>query len=167
MRSANILGDIVCLHQRTKILLKYVHTNSKYGYLFEILASDTQGQFSISARNTGWFDIILIHLAGGKEEINAAMTQYLSKYLFDKYEETAPQCYILLLITKGNLYAITTVIAQRFSLVINMVRRVLLPFIYCHDWHGRHLPQRWFQKLFLILKLAWKFSCARKSCKSP
>ena len=35
MRAATLLGDIGCLHQRTKNLLKYVHTNSKYGILLQ------------------------------------------------------------------------------------------------------------------------------------
>ena len=42
MRAATILGKIVHLHQNTKNTLKYVHTNSKYGDIISIPASDTQ-----------------------------------------------------------------------------------------------------------------------------
>ena len=42
MRAATILGDIFCLHQHTKNMLKYVHTNSKYGHLIAIPASYIQ-----------------------------------------------------------------------------------------------------------------------------
>ena len=31
----------------------------------------------------------LLHLSGGKEENKVAMAQYLSKYLFEKYEDEA------------------------------------------------------------------------------
>ena len=42
MRAATLLGEIVRLYQGTKNLLKYVHTNSKYGHFFAIPSSDTQ-----------------------------------------------------------------------------------------------------------------------------
>ena len=42
MTAATLLGEIVCLHQCTNNTLKYVHTNSKYGNLVAIPASDTQ-----------------------------------------------------------------------------------------------------------------------------
>ena len=45
MRVATILGEIVRLHQRTKNMLKYVHTNSKYGHLVAIPDSCTQELF--------------------------------------------------------------------------------------------------------------------------
>ena len=41
MTAATLLGEIVCLHQCTNNTLKYVHTNSKYGNLVAIPASDT------------------------------------------------------------------------------------------------------------------------------
>ena len=41
MSAATILGDIFHIHQCNKNPLKYVHTNSKYGHLFAIPASDT------------------------------------------------------------------------------------------------------------------------------
>ena len=87
MRAANILGDIVRLHQCTKNILKYVHTNSKYGHIVAMSASDTQESFSRYARDKGWVDKKYIHSSGGKEENNVAMSQYLSKYLFEKYED--------------------------------------------------------------------------------
>ena len=67
MRAATHLGDIFRLHQRTKNLLEYVHTNSKYGHLIEIPASYNQESFSISARGKGWVDEILLRLSGGEE----------------------------------------------------------------------------------------------------
>ena len=45
MRSATLLGEIVCLHQHTKNPLRYVHTNSKYGHLVAIPDSDNQESF--------------------------------------------------------------------------------------------------------------------------
>ena len=42
IRAATLLGEIVRLHQRTKNLLKHVHTNSKYGHLVAIPDYDTQ-----------------------------------------------------------------------------------------------------------------------------
>ena len=42
MRAATLLEEIVCLHQLTKNMLKYVHKNSNYGHLVSIPASDTQ-----------------------------------------------------------------------------------------------------------------------------
>ena len=42
MRAATILGEIICLHQRTKNPLKYVHKNSMYGHVVTIPYSDTQ-----------------------------------------------------------------------------------------------------------------------------
>ena len=67
MRAATLLGDIVRLHQHTKNPLRYVHTNSKYGHLIAILASDTREKFSRAARDKGWVDMILLHPLGGKE----------------------------------------------------------------------------------------------------
>ena len=87
MRAATILGDIFHLHQHTKNLLKDVHTNSKYGHIFSIPASDTQESFSRSAREKVWVDKILLHSSGRKDENKAAMAQYLSKYLFDNYQD--------------------------------------------------------------------------------
>ena len=84
MRAATILGDIVRLHLRTKNPLKYVHTNSKYGHLVAIPASDTHESFSRYARDKGWVDKIPLHLSGGEEEDKVAMTQYLSTYFFEK-----------------------------------------------------------------------------------
>ena len=51
MRAATLLGDIVSLHQRTKKLLKYVQTNSKYGLLVAIAYSDKRESFSRAARD--------------------------------------------------------------------------------------------------------------------
>ena len=45
MRAATFGGEIFRLHQRTKNPLKYVQTNSKYGRLDAISASDTQEYF--------------------------------------------------------------------------------------------------------------------------
>ena len=96
IRAAIILREIVCLHQYTKNILKYVHTNSKYGHLFAIPPSETQDFFSRDAKDKVWVDEILLRLSGGKEENKVAMAQYLSKYLFDKYEDeeiiTAYKC---------------------------------------------------------------------------
>ena len=39
------------------------------------------------ARDKIRVDKIILHLSGGKEENKVAMSQYLSKYLFDKYED--------------------------------------------------------------------------------
>ena len=50
IRAAALLVDIVSLHQCTKNMLKYVHTNSKYGHLVTITDSDTQESFSRAAR---------------------------------------------------------------------------------------------------------------------
>ena len=49
MRAANILGEIFRLHQRTKNLLKYVHTNSNYGHPVVIPASETEEFLSRAA----------------------------------------------------------------------------------------------------------------------
>ena len=89
IRAATLLGEVVRLHQRTKNLLKHVHTNSKYGHLVAIPDSDTQELFSRSVRDKGYFEKIIFHSSGGKEEKNMAMSHYLSKYLFDKYEDEA------------------------------------------------------------------------------
>ena len=70
-------------------MLNYVHKNSKYGHHVAIPDSDTQEYFSRAARDKGWVDEILLHLSGGKEENVAAMTQYLSKYLIERYEDEA------------------------------------------------------------------------------
>ena len=53
MWAATVLKEIVCLHQRTKNMLKYVHTNSNYGHLVAIPASDTQEYFSRAVRDKG------------------------------------------------------------------------------------------------------------------
>ena len=87
--STNILGEIIHLHQRTKNSLKHVHKNLKNGNLVVIPYSDNQESFSRAARDKGWVDEILLHPSGGKEENRVAMAQYLSKYLFDKYEDEA------------------------------------------------------------------------------
>ena len=42
MSSSTLLENIFHLHQRTKNLLKYVHTNPKYGHLVTIPYSDTR-----------------------------------------------------------------------------------------------------------------------------
>ena len=89
MRAATLLGDIGRLYQRTKTPLKYVQTNSKFGNVVSILASDTKEYFSKSAIDKVLVDKILLRLSGGKEEIKVAMAQYLSKYLFEKYEDEA------------------------------------------------------------------------------
>ena len=67
LRVATILGDIFRLIQLTKHLLKYVHTNSNYGHLVEIPASDTKESFSRAAKYKGWVEDILLHLSVGKE----------------------------------------------------------------------------------------------------
>ena len=92
MSADTILGEIVCLHQRTKNPLRYVHTNSKYDHLISISDSDTQESFSRSARDKDWVDKILLRFSVGKEENKVAMAQYLSNYLFDKYEYEAIFC---------------------------------------------------------------------------
>ena len=51
MRAATLLGDIYHLRQCTKNTLKCVHTNSKYGDLFTIPASDTHESFSRAGRD--------------------------------------------------------------------------------------------------------------------
>ena len=89
MRATTILVEIVGLHQCTKNLLKNVHTNSKYRPLVVIQASDTQELFSISAKDKVWFDKTLLHLSGGKYENKVTMAQYLSNYLFEKYDDEA------------------------------------------------------------------------------
>ena len=86
MRVSTILQDVVRLHQCTKTPLKYVYTSSKYGNSFAIPDSSTQESFSISARDKGWDDKILLHFSVGNEEHKVAMEQYLSKYIFEKYE---------------------------------------------------------------------------------
>ena len=70
-------------------MLNYVHTNSKYGHLVAITASETQESFSLYVICKGWVDGILLHFSGGKEENKLAISQYLSKYLFKKYEDEA------------------------------------------------------------------------------
>ena len=86
MRAATILGEIVRLQQCNKNPLKYVHAISKYGNIVAITDSSTQESFSISARDKGWDDKILLHFSVGNEEHKVAMEQYLSKYIFEKYE---------------------------------------------------------------------------------
>ena len=56
MRAATLLGDIFHLHQRTKKLLNYVHTNSKYGHFIAIPASETYEYFSKYARDKRWVE---------------------------------------------------------------------------------------------------------------
>ena len=73
MRAANILGEIVRLHQHTKNPLKYVDTNSKYGHIVAIPASDTNESFSGAARYKGWVDEIIFHSSCKKEENKVAM----------------------------------------------------------------------------------------------
>ena len=70
-------------------MLKCVHKKSKYGHLVAIPDYDNQELFSSAARYKGWADNFFIYLSGGKEENKAAMVQYLSKYLYDKYEDEA------------------------------------------------------------------------------
>ena len=41
MRADDLLEEILCLHQRTKNMPKYVHTDSDYCHLVAIPASDT------------------------------------------------------------------------------------------------------------------------------
>ena len=89
MGAPTLFGDIFRLHQCTKKPLKYVHTNSNYGHLVSIPASDTQEFFSRAARYKYWVDQICIHLSGSKEENKVSMAQYLSKYYFEKYEDEA------------------------------------------------------------------------------
>ena len=86
MRAA-ILGEIFHLRQGTKIPLKYFNTNSNYGDLFAVPASDTQNSFSRAARDKDWVEKNIFHLSGGKEYNKVAIAQYLSKYLFEKYED--------------------------------------------------------------------------------
>ena len=66
MRAATLLGEIVRLHQRTKNLLNYFHTDSKYVHLVAIPDPGTQDFFSKSARDKLWVDEILLHSSGGK-----------------------------------------------------------------------------------------------------
>ena len=75
MRSATLLGDIACFHQHTKNSLNYVHTNSKYEYIVAIPAADALESFSVSAREKGWVDKIILHSLDGKEENKVSMTQ--------------------------------------------------------------------------------------------
>ena len=63
MVSATLLGDIFRLRQCTKNMLKYIHKNSRYGYLVTIPASDTRE----SARDKGRVEKILLHLSNKKE----------------------------------------------------------------------------------------------------
>ena len=84
MRSATILEGIVWLHQLTKNPLKYVHTNSNYGYIVVIIDSDNWGFFSRYARDKGWVDKIIIHYSDITEKNIVAIAQYLSKYMFEK-----------------------------------------------------------------------------------
>ena len=51
--------------------------------------SDTQESFLRDARKKGWVEKFLLHSSGEKEENYSAMEQYLSKYLFEKYEYEA------------------------------------------------------------------------------
>ena len=67
MRAETLLGEIFRPHQRTKNLPKYSHTNSKYGHLVAVLASDTHEYLSRAVRDKGWVDKILLHSSGGKE----------------------------------------------------------------------------------------------------
>ena len=89
MSAATILGEIFRLYQRTKTPLKYVHTKSKYGHIVAIPASDTQELFSRAARETILVKEIILHSSGGKGENKVAMSQYLPKFLFEKYENEA------------------------------------------------------------------------------
>ena len=89
MRSATLLVYIFCLHQCTKNLMKYVQVNSIYGNFLAMPDSDTQELFSRAARDKGWVGKILIHLPGENKGGNVSRAQYLSKYLFNKYEDEA------------------------------------------------------------------------------
>ena len=80
IRAATILGDIVRLDQRTEKLLKYVHTNSNYGRIVAIPASDTQEYFSRASRDKGWVEKNLLRSSYGKGGNKAAMAQYLSNF---------------------------------------------------------------------------------------
>ena len=46
IRVATLLGDIICLHQCTKTVMNYFHTNSKYGNFVSITVSETHESFS-------------------------------------------------------------------------------------------------------------------------
>ena len=52
LRVATHLGEFVRTHQLTRNLLNYVHTNSNYGHIVEITASETQESFSRSTKDT-------------------------------------------------------------------------------------------------------------------
>ena len=54
IRAATLLGDIVRLHQCTKIPLNYVHMNSRYEHLVEIPDSDTHKYYTRAAIDKGW-----------------------------------------------------------------------------------------------------------------
>ena len=82
IRAATLLGGIFCLHQRTKNMLKYFHTKSKYRHIVAIPYSDTQNSFSRAVRDKGWVDKIIFHLSGGKEENKVEMAKYLSQHFF-------------------------------------------------------------------------------------
>ena len=89
MREVTLLVEIVCLHKCTKNLLKYVQKSSKYWHLVAIPVSATQGYFSRTARYKGCVDKITIHSSGGNQEKKVTTAQYLSNYLFKKYEDEA------------------------------------------------------------------------------
>ena len=61
VRAATLFGEIVRLHQRTKNPLKYVLTNSKYGNIVVIPATDTQESFSRDTTDKGWVGKNLLH----------------------------------------------------------------------------------------------------------
>ena len=87
IRAATLLGDIFCLHQRTKNMLKYFHTKSKYRHIVAIPYSDTQNSFSRAVRDKGSVDKIILHFSVRKEENKLAIEKYLSKHFFEKYED--------------------------------------------------------------------------------
>ena len=66
--------------------MKYFHTGSKYGNLVAIPDYSIQESFLRAARDKVWVDETLIHFSGGKKDNKMTMEQYLSKYLFEKYE---------------------------------------------------------------------------------
>ena len=66
MRGATLLGEIFRLHKCTINPLKYVHINSKYGYLVSIPDYDNQELFSRSARYKVSVRNVFLNLSGGK-----------------------------------------------------------------------------------------------------
>ena len=62
-------------------------------------ASENQVSFLRYAIDKGWVEETILHLSCGNEKNKAAMAQYLSKYLFEKYEDeemfAASQCGLL------------------------------------------------------------------------